>query len=113
MTQSHHQEELPLEKLGYTSVVHLLSSLPNICDLERPYPTGDWIAYAHGRKELDKSSTRERPTRSAVQLSEDLFHKHNMPPARLPEDTAEMIRKVLCRYPAGLPLYRFSHVYKV
>ena len=106
VTQRYHGEELSLDQLGYTSVVQLLSSMPSICDLERPHSTGDWIAYGHKRKGSPIAH-------SPVRLSEDQLQKYNLPAAKLPEDTADMIRAVLCRHPAGVPLWRFSVVYKV
>lgn len=49
------EEELPVTSLGYTSVVHFLSTL-SVCEMERQVDMGDWVVYPKG----GKKSTGER-----------------------------------------------------
>ena len=43
------EEELPVTSLGYTSVVHFLSTL-SVCEMERQVDMGDWVVYPKGGK---------------------------------------------------------------
>ena len=38
-----------MASLGYTSVVHMLSSL-SVCEMERQVDMGDWVVYSKGGK---------------------------------------------------------------
>lgn len=40
------KETLSLDRLGYTNVVQFLSSMPEVCVLQRTSATGNWIVFA-------------------------------------------------------------------
>ena len=41
--QEMHKYELPLREQGFHSVVELVSAMPHIVRVERPYENGDWL----------------------------------------------------------------------
>ena len=38
-------ETLPWDRLGYTSVLQFLSSMPEVCELQRTSATGSWTVF--------------------------------------------------------------------
>ena len=49
-SQERFGEELPLRKLGFTGIVSLLSFVEQVCDLERPLGSSDWLVFKKGAK---------------------------------------------------------------
>ena len=45
--QKYFDEDLPVSTLGFSSVLHLLTSTP-VCEVERPTGLGDWLVFRRG-----------------------------------------------------------------
>ncbi|XP_064635607.1 tudor domain-containing protein 5-like isoform X2 [Lineus longissimus] len=95
-----HNEELPFQKFGFTSIIEFVSALPDIVAIERPNPKGDWVLY-----------DSETSSRSSQSINTQPVPKKDSQPKANTELEKRLV-KLLNTYPNGLLSAMLPEVYK-
>ena len=115
--QEHFKEDLPVSSFGFTSVVHLLSSLPDACKLKRPTGAGDWLVYSATKQEAPKGKHMLTLLAIGILFVSFFFTvapDHAVKPgAYFSDELIESIHLLLKNHLNGVPLIQFSKSFSV